>query len=107
MFKQTMKTLLLTLAVCWLAFISGAAPVEGVIRLEGVPPPEISIQMSADCAQAQLTAPTTRHYVTGKDGGLANVFVVMRSGLEGRKFTPSTNPVLMNCVACQIQPVPQ
>jgi hypothetical protein len=38
---------------------------------------------------------TTRHYVVAPHGGLANVFVYVKSGLEGRSFPLSTNrPVL-------------
>lgn len=60
--------------------------------------------MSPDCASAQPHKPTTRHYVVSNDGGLANVFVVVRSGLEGRTFPASTNVITMDCVTCQTQP---
>jgi hypothetical protein len=72
--------------------------------LRGVPPPEIPIQMTTDCAKAQSKPPTTRHYVVDKDGGLANVFVVIRAGLEGKKLTAPTNVVTMDCIACQLHP---
>ena len=81
-----------------------AAGVEGRAVLRGTPPPEIVIAMSGDCAAAQTKPPTTRHYLVNKDGGLANVFVVIRSGLGGKELAPQTNEVTMDCVACQTEP---
>jgi len=79
--------------------------VEGRVTLRGIPPPEIPIQMSADCAQGQIQPTTTRHFVTNRDGGLANVLVVIRGGLwkEDQLAAPQ-NAVAMNCVACQLEP---
>src|SRR5689334_17251051 len=73
--------------------LAGSAVVEGRVILRGTPPPEIVIKMSGDCAAAQTKPPTTRHYVVSQDGGLANVFVVIRSGLEGKKFSSPANEV--------------
>lgn len=91
---------LLILSSC----LAEGAPVEGRVILRGTPPPEIVIKMSGDCAAAQTKPPTTRHYVVNRDAGLANVFVVVRSGLDGRKFTPATSEVVMDCMACQTEP---
>src|SRR2546426_3054134 len=47
---------------------------------------------------------TPRHYVVSKDGGLANVLVYIKSGLEGKKFpTPAEGPVL-DQVGCLYEP---
>ena len=81
-----------------------SAAVEGQVILRGTPPPEILIKMSGDCAAAQKQPPTTRHYLVDKDGGLANVLVVIRSGLGQRKFAPRTKEVTMDCMACQTEP---
>src|SRR5262245_61175515 len=84
--------------------LAESAAVEGRVVLRGTPPPEIVIKMTGDCAAAQKQPTTTRHYVVSKNGGLANVFVVIRSGLEGRTFSPPANEVTMDCVACQTEP---
>src|SRR2546430_17627951 len=45
-----------------------------------------------------------RHYVVSKDGGLANVLVYIKSGLEGKKFpTPAEGPVL-DQIGCLYEP---
>ena len=100
-----MKTLPLAMSVAFL--VTHATPVSGIegrVILRGIPPPEIPIVMSPDCASAQKQKPTTRHYVVNSNSGLANVFVVIRSGLEGKTFPAPTNVVTMECVACQTQP---
>lgn len=84
--------------------VASAAGVSGRVVLRGTPPPEKPIQMTSDCAAAQKSPPTTRHYVVNPEGGLANVFVTIRSGLERRTFPTPTNAVVMECVACQLQP---
>src|SRR5690349_17899282 len=106
--SQPMKRIVLTplwaLVLLGVSKDSDAASISGRVNLRGVPPPEIPIQMTTDCAQAQTKPPATRHYVVDKDGGLANVLVVIRTGLEGKKFTPPTNVVTMECIACQSHP---
>jgi hypothetical protein len=49
--------------------------ITGRAFLRGVPPPEKVIMMDAACAQLNPAAVTTRHYVVGEDGALADVFV--------------------------------
>jgi hypothetical protein len=39
-----------------------------------------------------------------KDGGLANVFVYVKSGLEGKKFEPPTTAVVLDQQGCQFVP---
>ncbi len=101
-----MNTSILTCGLLFFSFCLNAAGagVSGRVLLRGTPPPERVIEMTADCAAAQERPPTTRHYTVDRDGGLANVFVVIRSGLKGKTFTPPTTAVSMECVACQIQP---
>jgi plastocyanin len=42
--------------------------------------------------------------VVGKDGGLANAFVYVKTGLEGKKFEPSKEPVKITQHGCMFQP---
>lgn len=62
--------------------------------------------MSADaaCKAMHSTAVTTRHYAVGEKGGLANVFVCVTEGLEGRRFEASTQPVILDQVRCMFEP---
>ena len=42
--------------------------------------------------------------VIGKSGGLANAFVYIQAGLEGKKFEPSTEAVVMDQHGCMFVP---
>ena len=104
-----MKTHLLTaLVLAGSASLASAADITGKVSLKGTPPAEITIDMASfsdkTCAAAHSQAVTTRHYVVSKDGGLANVLVYIKSGLEGKKFpTPAEGPVL-DQVGCLYEP---
>jgi hypothetical protein len=80
--------------------------ITGKVSLMGTPPPEIPIDMSSDarCAKLQKSPPTTRHYVVGKEGGLANVFVYIKEGLRARRFPISTNIARMGPSNCFFEP---
>lgn len=88
------------LAAATLALGAGslqAADITGKITLKGTPPPEITIDPSADpvCAQLHTTTFTTRHYVVGADGGLGDVFVYIKEGASGKTYpTRKEKPVL-------------
>src|SRR6266536_3817023 len=104
-----MKTqLLAALALIGSAALVSAADITGKVVLKGTPPPEQTIDLASSpdkvCGAAHTTPVTTRHYVVGKDGGLANVLVYVKSGLEGKTFpAPTTEPVL-DQVGCMYQP---
>ncbi len=77
------------------------ASLTGRVLLRGTPPPEKSVVLDAMCAR--LTGGfTTRHYVVGADGGLANVFVYLKQGAPAVPATGSE--VLLDQAACQYQP---
>lgn len=80
--------------------------ITGKVTLMGTPPPEILIDMASDdrCARLQKKPPTTRHYVLGKEGGLANVFVYIKEGLGGKRFPISTNIAMMGPSNCFFEP---
>src|SRR6266705_4465749 len=104
-----MKTqLLASLALIGSASLICAADITGKVVLKGTPPPEVTIDMASSpdkkCGAAHRTPVTTRHYLVGKDGGLANVLVYVKSGLEGKTFpAPTTEPVI-DQVGCLYQP---
>ncbi|MGA2175728.1 MAG: carboxypeptidase regulatory-like domain-containing protein [Verrucomicrobiota bacterium] len=102
-----MKRFALALTV---AALAGSLPsavagdVTGKVTLKGTPPAEKPIAFDDTCSKLQPTVTTTRHYVVGKDGGLANVFVYISKGLEGKKFTAPTEAVEVDQQGCNYQP---
>ena len=83
--------------------------IRGRVTLEGTPPKEIVIQPLMNdpfCGPLQKgRVVTTRHYVVSGDKDLGDVFVYVKSGLEGKKFTLpiGTEPVL-DQVGCLFEP---
>ncbi len=78
-----------------------AADISGRVRLEGTPPPEKLVDLTdfQDVARAYpalIGKLSTRHYLLGEGGGLANVFVYVKKGLEGRAYPPTTNVVVLD-----------
>ena len=67
-----------------------AADITGKVTLVGTPPKEIVIQPLMDdpyCGKLLTNGPvTTRNYLVSADNGLANTFVYVKAGLEGKKF---------------------
>src|SRR6266496_1482829 len=84
-----------------------AADITGRVILKGTPPPEIKIDpLAADpnCGKLHTEPVTTRHYVVSKDGGLANVFVYVKKGLEGKTFPTPTDATVLDQVGCLYEP---
>ncbi len=81
-----------------------AGDVAGKVTVKGTPPPEKTIAYDDTCSKLHPTVATTRHWVVGKDNGLANVFVYISKGLEGKTFTPPTNVVVFDQIGCNFNP---
>jgi plastocyanin len=81
-----------------------AATVTGKIKLDGDAPKMPAINMSAepDCKGLHEGAPSAE-VVVASDGMLQNVFVWVKSGLNG-KFKPSTTTVHLDQKGCIYQP---
>jgi len=104
-----MKTqLLAALALIGSAALVSAADITGKVVLKGTPPPEQTIDMASSpdkiCGAAHSTPVTTRHYLVGKDGGLANVLVYVKSGLEGKTFPAPTTEPMLDQIGCMYEP---
>jgi hypothetical protein len=100
------KFALLTSAIvlaCSAELVS-AGDITGKVTLKGTPPPETTIAYDDTCSKLHPTVPTTRRYLVGKDQGLANVFVYISKGLEGKLFSPPTTPVTIDQVGCNYNP---
>lgn len=78
----------------------------GKVTLRGTPPPEVEVDLTnyPDCRKAHPGRLTTCHYVVGPDGGLANVFVYIKQGLEGRAFAAPTNVPVLDQRGCRFHP---
>jgi plastocyanin len=73
--------------------------------LDGPVPQNASIKMEADpvCLRAHPDGTTLENYVVG-NGGLENVFVYLKDGLDGYGFDTPTQPVKLDQQGCRYQP---
>lgn len=77
--------------------------ITGRVFLQGKPPPETPIHLDEFCGGVHLKPATTHHYVVSPDGGLANVFVYIKSGLT-QKELPTPETAVLDQVGCEFQP---
>jgi len=80
---------------------SGTARLDGRVVLRGTPPPELTIDMGPQCAEAAGRVVTTRHYVVGPDNGLADVVVWLKNATPAPAIQPSP---LLETVGCMFEP---
>jgi hypothetical protein len=65
----------------------------------------ISMESDANCQKLHGGKPVSEEpVVTGKGGGLANAFVYISTGLEGKTFEPSKDPVAVDQHGCLFAP---
>jgi plastocyanin len=84
-----------------------AATVSGSVVFEGTPPAPSTVKMDADpvcSAKASTEGATVTQEVAVKDGKLANVFVYVSGGLEGKTFPTPTDPVTITQEGCRYHP---
>jgi plastocyanin len=84
--------------------VADAGGVNGVVNYSG-PDGDTPIAMNADpnCAALHTTPVDTNHYAV-KDGKLANVFVYVKSGLEGKTFPAPTEKKVLDQQGCLYHP---
>lgn len=80
-----------------------AGEITGKVTFKGTAPKEKEIKFDQVCGALHNGPVTTRHYVVGADGGLANVFVYISKGAEGKGTAPTT-PVTIDQHDCMYQP---
>lgn len=85
---------------------STATVVKGVIRMEGKAPPSKPIDMSEDptCVAAHHGKAYDESLVVGKGGGVADAFVYVKGGLEGKSFAVPPTPVVLDQRGCWFRP---
>ena len=86
---------------------AASGTVQGRVRLDGTPPPAATVRLDGDktCATfAPGARRATETYIVGADGGLANVFVHVTAGLDGRSFPVPQEPVVLDQQRCWYVP---
>ena len=84
--------------------LAGNVEIVGAVNLLGVAPPEKPAPVDALCAGKRGNSTvTSRHYVVNEGGGLANVFVYLKSGLR-REYPVPGEKALLNQTGCEYFP---
>lgn len=76
----------------------------GRVVLRGTPPLEKDVALDGACARLQTNGLTTRHYVVGTNGGLANAMVFIKQGLPKTSLPASSNQTTITFSQCQLLP---
>lgn len=97
---------LLAVAAVTAALHTGmAADITGKVTLKGTPPPEKPIPLDPTCGKLHPSGKlSTRFYVVGKDGGLADVFVHITAGLKDKNFPTPAQPAVVDQKGCEYLP---
>ncbi|MSR43066.1 MAG: hypothetical protein EXS19_03405 [Pedosphaera sp.] len=95
---------LTTTALLAAAQFAAAADVTGKITLKGAPPEEKVLPLDPVCGKLHTVPLKTRFYVTDGKGGLADVFIYIKSGLTGAAPAPSATPAVLDQVGCEYTP---
>lgn len=79
---------------------------KGTVVLKGAIPAPSKIKMTADpaCQMSHPQGVSSEDYVTGKGGGLKNVFVYVKQGLEGKTFPAEIKPAAIKQEGCKYVP---
>ena len=83
-----------------------AATVTGKVVFAGAKPAKKAIAMNEEAACVRLhKAPVyNEEVVVNKDGTLANVFVYVKTGLEGKTFEAAKDPIVIDQHGCMFRP---
>lgn len=83
---------------------ASAADITGKISLKGTPAPEKTIPLDATCGSMHKEPLTTRFYVVDKNGGLADTFVYIKDGLNGKTTPVPSKPAELDQRGCEYVP---
>ncbi len=88
-------------------FAADGGCVTGKITLSGKAPEakKRPSDQDAKCKAMHPDGVPIRNYIVDASGGLANVFVYVKTGLEGKKFPPSTTAVVLDQQGCLYNPL--
>lgn len=82
-----------------------AATIHGIIHFQGTAPTPVEIDRAQDpaCSLVDPQPAFSEQFVVSK-GRLANVYVYIKQGLEGRNFVAPSTPVILDQNACRYVP---
>ncbi|HEU0124629.1 MAG TPA: hypothetical protein VFQ91_29120, partial [Bryobacteraceae bacterium] len=84
-----------------------AGTIRGTIRFVGKRPPVQIVSMDADAQCAKMyggATMTDEGVVVNSNGTLSNVFVYLKTGLEGKRFATPAEPVTIDQKGCWFHP---
>ena len=83
-----------------------AGTVTGTILYKGKPPARKAIDMSEEpaCVEAHKGKAYNESLVVNRKGDLANAFIYIKSGLEGKTFAVPADPVTIDQKGCWFRP---
>jgi plastocyanin len=83
-----------------------AGRIQGKISYAGPKPPRQKLRIDEDegCVKANPGGLFDESIVVNKDNTLANVFVYVKTGLEGKQFAPAEGPVTIDQKGCKFWP---
>lgn len=84
-----------------------AAAISGKVVFTGKKPASKTINMAAEeaeCLRLHKGKPVEQSVVIGEGGALANVFVYVQAGLEGKQFAPPADKAKIDQAGCTFHP---
>ena len=72
------------------------ATVSGTVRFDGKPPQRRGLNMTPESARLYDRKPLDENVLAGKNGGLANVFVYAKRGVERKEYPMPDQPALLD-----------
>ena len=89
------------------SYAADTASLSGKVAFDGTAPKQKKIKTDADpkCAEMHADNPlTSEEVVVNANGTLKNVFVYIKSGLEGKTYEPPKTPVELDQKGCHYTP---
>jgi hypothetical protein len=80
-----------------------AGDITGKVTLKGTPPAEKTLPLDPVCGKINPTG-KTRLYVVDSNGGLADTFIYVKSGLNGKTFPVPSEGLLIDQKGCEYEP---
>lgn len=105
--SKLLVTLAASFVVAVVAQAADSASISGKVAFEGTAPKQKKIKTDADpkCAELHADSPLlSEEVVVNSDGTLKNVFVYIKSGLEGKTYEPPKTPVEVDQAGCHYVP---
>lgn len=83
-----------------------AGSVAGKVIFEGKKPGPNKVDMDLEpvCANLHQRSVIDKNVIVNSNGTLANVFIYIKQGLEGKKFEPPSDPVVIDQKGCWFYP---